>query len=85
MRYCFPFPFSVKYLFGFQVLLDDNGRCKGIYDHPIIQKAVNKMWFKNKCDEGIFYKDYFNPIPILSIALILMVVSHSFSFFVVVN
>ena len=71
-------PFSVKKkcLVGFQVLLDDNtGRRKGIYEHPIIQKAVNKMWFMNKRDEGIVLKDYFNPIQIPSIALILMVVS----------
>ena len=59
----------------FQVLSDDDGRRRGIYDHPIIQKAVNKMWFKNKHDEGIVLKDYFNPMQIPSIALILTAVS----------
>jgi len=57
------------------VLSDDNGRRKGIYNNPIIQKAVNKMWFNNKRDEGIVYQDYFNPISIPSIALILTAVS----------
>lgn len=67
-------------IFGFQVLSDDTGKRKGIYSHPIIQKAVNKMWFKNKRDEGIIYSDYFNPVSVPSIALILTAVSHPFSF-----
>ncbi|KAG6906092.1 hypothetical protein DXG01_015961 [Tephrocybe rancida] len=44
---------------------------KGIYKHPIIQMAINKMWFKNKCDEGVVYTDMFYPMPIPAIALIL--------------
>ena len=61
-----------------QVLSDEeDGKRKGIYSHPIIQKAVNKMWFKNKRDEGIMYPDYFNPISVPSIALILTAVSYS--------
>ena len=78
MRYCpFPSPPSViwYYLFHFQALSDENGKRKGIYNHPVIQKAVNKMWFKNKRDEGIIYQDYFKPLPIPSIALILTAVS----------
>ena len=51
---------------------------KGLYEHPIIQKAVNKMWFMKKCDEGIVLKDYFNLIQIPSIALILTAVSSFF-------
>lgn len=58
-----------------QVLSDENGKRKGIYNHPIIQKAVNRMWFKNKRDEGILNSDYFNPISVPSIALILTAVS----------
>jgi hypothetical protein len=57
------------------VLSDENGKRKGIYNNPIIQKAVNKMWFMNKRDEGIIYQDYFNLLSIPSIALILTVVS----------
>ena len=48
---------------------------KGMYQHPIIQKAVNVMWFQNKRDEGIRYKDMFKPIPIPAIALVLTAVS----------
>jgi Domain of unknown function (DUF6532) len=61
------------------VLSDENGKRKGIYNHPIIQKAVNKMWFNNKRDEGIVFQEYFKPIPIASIALILTAVSGSSS------
>ena len=54
---------------------DSNPKCKGIYNHPIIEKAVNIMWFKNKCDIGILNLDYFNLISIPSIALVLTAVS----------
>ena len=59
------------------MLVDDNGnpKRKGIYNHPIIEKAVNIMWFKNKHDKGILNLDYFNPISIPSIALVLTAVS----------
>jgi Domain of unknown function (DUF6532) len=57
------------------MLSDDNGKRKGIYNHPIIQKAVNKMWFKNKRDEGVLFSEYFNPLAVPSIALILTAVS----------
>lgn len=68
-------PFLLKVLWC-QVLSDLEGKRKGIYKHPIIQKAVNVMWFKNKRDEGIVYPDLFNPIPVHSIALILTAVSN---------
>ena len=60
------------------MLSDENGKRKGIYNHPIIQKAVNKMWFMNKRDEGIIFQDYFNPLSIPSIALILTAVRSFF-------
>ena len=43
------------------------------------------MWFMNKRDEGIVHKDYFNPIQIPSIALILTAVSPSLYFLSGVN
>ena len=49
---------------------------KGMYQHPIIQKAVNVMWFQNKQDEGIRYTDTFKPIPVPAIALVLTAVSY---------
>ena len=45
-----------------------------MYQHPIIQKAVNVMWFQNKRDEGIHFTDMFKPIPIAAIALVLTAV-----------
>ena len=36
---------------------------------------MNKMWFNNKHDDGVVYQDYFNPIAIPAIALILTAVS----------
>ena len=50
-----------------------------MYQHPIIQKAVNVMWFQNKRDEGIRFTDMFKPIPIAAIALVLTAV-HGFKF-----
>ena len=64
-----------------QTLSDWDGKRKGIYNHPIIQKAVNAMWFKNKRDEGIIYTDLFNPVSVHSIALILTAVSNSNNYF----
>jgi hypothetical protein len=48
---------------------------KGLYKHRIIQAAVNVIWFKGKCDEGIKYPEFYNPIPEVGLALILTVVS----------
>jgi hypothetical protein len=45
-----------------------------MYQHPIIQKAVNVMWFQNKRDEGIQHMDMFKPMPIPAIALVLTAV-----------
>ena len=48
---------------------------KGMYQHPVIQKAVNVMWFQNKRDEGIRFTAMFKPIPVPAIALVLTAVS----------
>ena len=39
------------------------------------------MWFKNERDEGIIFRDLFNPIPVHAIALILTAVSSSTNYF----
>jgi Domain of unknown function (DUF6532) len=44
------------------------------YRHPAIQKAINMMWFQSKDDDGIVFHEYFTPIPIQAIALVLTVV-----------
>ncbi|KAG1859332.1 hypothetical protein DFJ58DRAFT_780680 [Suillus subalutaceus] len=45
----------------------------GIYKMELIQKAINDMWFANRCDEGILYAKYFDPLPVKLMALVLMV------------
>ncbi|KAG6804848.1 hypothetical protein H0H92_002022, partial [Tricholoma furcatifolium] len=55
------------------ILKDDNDQRKGLYQHKIIQRAVNKMWFQNKRDEGVIFSALFNPMPVPAIALILTV------------
>jgi hypothetical protein len=54
--------------------LDGDGPRKGMYNHPIIQKAVNAMWFQNKRDEGVIFTEMFKPIPVPAIALVLTAV-----------
>ncbi|KAI0294523.1 hypothetical protein BC826DRAFT_1010993 [Russula brevipes] len=44
------------------------------YRHPIIQKAINVLWFQNKDSDGIVFYEYFAPIPIQAIALALTVI-----------
>jgi hypothetical protein len=75
---CFCIVFCCRFslnLIWWQVLSDPDGKRKGVYNHPILQKAVNAMWFKNKRDEGLLYPDLFNPISVHSISLILTAVS----------
>ncbi|KAI0265923.1 hypothetical protein BC834DRAFT_158132 [Gloeopeniophorella convolvens] len=48
-----------------------DGRPHWPYRHPIIQKAVNITWFRNKDDDGVVYHEYFSPVPSQAIALVL--------------
>ncbi|TFY59018.1 hypothetical protein EVG20_g7944 [Dentipellis fragilis] len=50
---------------------------KGLYQHLIIQKAVNDTWFKNKKDEGVVYHELFDPFPVVGIALILTAIENA--------
>jgi hypothetical protein len=52
----------------------ENDERKGMYQHPIIQKVVNVMWFQNKHDEGPRFPEMFNPMPVQAIALVLTAV-----------
>ena len=61
-----------------ELSLNGDGPRKGMYNHPIIQKAVNAMWFQNKRDEGVQFTDMFKPIPVQAIAFVLTAVSHHF-------
>ena len=44
------------------------------YRHPIIQQAINVIWFGERRSEGIMFPNEFYPIPYEAIALILTVV-----------
>jgi len=41
------------------------------YRHPIIQEAINILWFKNKDDDGMTFQEHFSPIPTRAMALVL--------------
>ncbi|KAI1794921.1 hypothetical protein LXA43DRAFT_882820 [Ganoderma leucocontextum] len=42
-----------------------------LYQAEIIQQMVNRVYFKNKNDDGIALKDRYSPFPFVSLALIL--------------
>lgn len=50
---------------------------KGPYQHEVIQKVINIMWFNKRADEGILYSEFFDPMPVPAIALVLTAVSCS--------
>jgi hypothetical protein len=52
----------------------DNNFGGNCYQHPIIQKAINILWFKNKGDDGMTFHEHFSPMPIPAFALVLTVV-----------
>jgi hypothetical protein len=55
-----------------------DGERKGLYHIPIIQDAVNLIWFRNKSDEGIRFPEFYRPVPDVGLALILTAVSTKF-------
>jgi len=44
------------------------------YRHPIIQRAINATWFRNKDDVGVVDHEHFSPMPISIIAITLTVI-----------
>ncbi|KAH7920043.1 hypothetical protein BV22DRAFT_1021966, partial [Leucogyrophana mollusca] len=44
---------------------------KGLYKAEILQSGTNDMWFANRHDEGVIYHQYFDPMPVETIALVL--------------
>lgn len=53
------------------------GNRKGLYKTELLQLAINGMWFAKATDEGVIHHDYFNPIPKVTMALVLAVVRAS--------
>jgi len=48
--------------------------CKGLYRNKNIQKIINAMWFAKKHDKGVVYHEYFKPIHVMTLALVLTAV-----------
>ena len=44
------------------------------YRHPVIQKAINIIWFNDRSSDGVTFHNHFNPMPYEAIALVLTVV-----------
>ncbi|GBE90183.1 hypothetical protein SCP_1900320 [Sparassis crispa] len=59
---------------GYSFVYEDSATKKGLYKSEIIQMVINDMWFANKHDEGVRYHGYFNPMPVVTIALVLTAV-----------
>lgn len=53
-----------------RIVFKDFRNRKGLYETPLIQQAVNIMWFSDPTADGIKFSTYFNPIPIRTITLI---------------
>jgi Domain of unknown function (DUF6532) len=54
---------------------DGTRRENGPYRHPIIQRAINISWFRDKNDVGAQHHEHFTPMPERAIALTLTVVT----------
>ncbi|KAF8871401.1 hypothetical protein BD779DRAFT_1381304, partial [Infundibulicybe gibba] len=67
---------ALKYqkAFVYKALGNETTPNRGLYQNPIIQEAVNILWFQNKHDEGIEFSGMFDPVPIEAIAFVLMAV-----------
>ncbi|KAI1782799.1 hypothetical protein LXA43DRAFT_901840 [Ganoderma leucocontextum] len=47
---------------------------EGLYQADVIQQMANRIYFKNKKDDGIILKDKYSPFPVVAFALILAAV-----------
>jgi hypothetical protein len=57
-----------------QTIGSSEAECKGLYHNKNIQKIVNAMWFAKKHDEGVIYHEYFKPLHVVTVALVLTAV-----------
>jgi hypothetical protein len=70
------------YCFVYEVRSKDVQKREGLYKGQIIQKVINAMWFANKRDEGVLYPQWFSPISIEMLALVLTAVCTNLTIFV---
>jgi Domain of unknown function (DUF6532) len=54
----------------------------GIFRAPLIQTIINKIWFKNKEDDGVVHPEFSenDVLPMATMAFVLTVVSFIFRF-----
>jgi hypothetical protein len=55
----------------------------GIFRAPLIQTLINKIWFKNKDDDGVIHPEFSenDMLPMVTMAFVLTLVSHLFRIF----
>jgi Domain of unknown function (DUF6532) len=58
----------------------DSATKKGIFRAPLIQTIINKVWFKNREDDGVIHPEFSEneALPLATIAFVLTVVSTRF-------
>ncbi|KZT03691.1 uncharacterized protein LAESUDRAFT_659244, partial [Laetiporus sulphureus 93-53] len=47
---------------------------KGLYQNRVIQMIINKVWFKDKRDDGIVLQEVYCPFPFIAFATVLMAI-----------
>ncbi|KAJ7583440.1 hypothetical protein C8J56DRAFT_742353, partial [Mycena floridula] len=59
--------------FAYQSIYDDDGDIvrSGLYKNKAIQSVTNDAWFANIADEGITHAEFFSPLTIPAVALVL--------------
>ncbi|KAF7371540.1 hypothetical protein MVEN_00009000 [Mycena venus] len=62
---------------GARLAFKDPENKKGLFKHPILQKACNTMWFANRRDEGPSHSELFNPLPEEALAALLTVTENT--------
>ncbi|KIJ43885.1 hypothetical protein M422DRAFT_252811 [Sphaerobolus stellatus SS14] len=59
-----------------RLVFSDFKNQKGLYEGDIIQQAINAMWFFDSSRKKNHFTHYFNPIPLVTIALIFTVTEY---------
>lgn len=50
---------------------------EGLYEAPVIQMVINRVFYKNASDDGIKLRHAYEPFPFKGLALVLTAVSAS--------
>ena len=58
-----------------QVRSQTGEQVSDIYQAPIIQQIINRVYFKTADDDGIVLSDTYSPFPMVGLALVLAAVS----------